>query len=293
MENDNQGKTYCTKSCDSCTIREKLNCQGCMNGPGREIDGDCALARCCRDNGHDSCENCMRKSDCDLFARRREMPQERQRQREAAAAIHERLTCRAKLMCGRIWILFGLIIVSGVFGGLTSDSLFDWNEVQQLIIDIIKSALSAVSSIILLTFGTGSRRFVKAGRLGLIGILLSVVAAVAGFMHYGILSFLLLLAASVPGLISSYFEFSGYQEVTYDLDVVLSSRWELVKKLIVAVGIIPIVALILMYLLPTAAGLLLLAAEVIALVASVMVLVYLWRTAKQFGDYLKEDSAET
>lgn len=44
------------KNCDECTYKAELFCSGCQSGPGRVIRGDCKLARCCREKGHETCE---------------------------------------------------------------------------------------------------------------------------------------------------------------------------------------------------------------------------------------------
>ena len=292
MEHNNQGKTYCTKSCDSCSIRETLNCPGCMDGPGREIDGDCALARCCRDNGHRTCESCTRSGDCDLFLRRRELPEERQRLREDAAAVREQLTRRAKLMCGRLRVLFWLIIVSGVFGGLTSDSLFDWNVLQQMVITVIISLITAAYGVILLGFRHETEMFKKAGLYNILSGALGIAVSAMIYCGAGLWSIICSLPAAVLMLFAAYFEFYGYQAATYDLDFELSEKWNLIKKLSVALKLLPGASLLLMLLLPLIAALLLIAVLVGNVVISVMILVYLWRTAKYFGEYLDENTAE-
>ena len=47
-------ETYCGKSCAECTKKEQLNCSGCKAGPGRQFGGDCELAKCVRDKGHET-----------------------------------------------------------------------------------------------------------------------------------------------------------------------------------------------------------------------------------------------
>ena len=48
-------ETYCGKSCEECTKKEQLDCSGCKTGPGRQFGGDCELAKCVRDKGHETC----------------------------------------------------------------------------------------------------------------------------------------------------------------------------------------------------------------------------------------------
>ena len=292
MEHNNHGKTYCTKSCDNCTIRETLNCPGCMDGPGREIDGDCALARCCRDNGHRTCESCTRSGDCDLFLRRRELPEERQRLREDAAAVREQLTRRAKLMCGRLRVLFWLTIASALFRLLSGEGLLGWDALQLMVIYVIIALIAVVYGVILLGFRHESELFGRSGLYNILSGVLEIAAAVMLYCDIGLWSIICSLPAAVLMLFAAYYEYYGYQVTTYDLDFALSEKWNFIKKLSVALKLLPGASLLLMLLLPLIATLLQLAVLVGNIVISVMILVYLWRTAKYFGEYLTENTAE-
>ena len=78
-------ETYCGKSCEECTKKEHLNCSGCKTGPGRQFGGDCELAKCVRDKGHETCETCGFKGNCGTLRSRESMPDYRIRKIEAEA----------------------------------------------------------------------------------------------------------------------------------------------------------------------------------------------------------------
>ena len=67
-------ETYCGKSCIECAKKEILNCPGCKAGPGRRFGGDCRLAQCTREKGHEACETCGFRGECSNLKRREEMP---------------------------------------------------------------------------------------------------------------------------------------------------------------------------------------------------------------------------
>ena len=52
-------ETYCGKSCVECPRKEELSCPGCKMGPGKQFNGQCELAKCARDKGHETCESCI------------------------------------------------------------------------------------------------------------------------------------------------------------------------------------------------------------------------------------------
>ena len=76
-------ETYCGKLCDECTKKEQLNWSGCKTGPGRQFGGDCELAKCIRDKGHETCETCGFKGNCGTLRSRESMPDYRIRKIEA------------------------------------------------------------------------------------------------------------------------------------------------------------------------------------------------------------------
>ncbi|MBQ8400958.1 MAG: hypothetical protein IJX14_03420 [Clostridia bacterium] len=52
-------KNYCGKDCVSCAVREAENCLGC-----RHIAdfGECEIASCCKDKGHESCPDSVSRT---------------------------------------------------------------------------------------------------------------------------------------------------------------------------------------------------------------------------------------
>lgn len=48
----------CGIDCEACSYREQTGCPGCPASGGKLFWGECALARCCMEKGHDHCGQC-------------------------------------------------------------------------------------------------------------------------------------------------------------------------------------------------------------------------------------------
>ena len=91
-------ETYCGKSCEECTKKEQLNCSGCKTGPGRQFGGDCELAKCVRDKGHETCDTCGFKGNCGTLRIRDSMPDYRIRKIEAGEQRKAAIAKRAPVL---------------------------------------------------------------------------------------------------------------------------------------------------------------------------------------------------
>ena len=108
-------ETYCGKTCAECSSREEMNCPGCKLEPGRPITGDCPLARCCREKGHETCSTCSACGHCNTHYNRYQMPQRRQKERQAALEREQAIAKKAPFLGKWMWILFWLVVPSTVF----------------------------------------------------------------------------------------------------------------------------------------------------------------------------------
>jgi hypothetical protein len=55
----NPSMARCGIDCEACEYRAKMNCLGCQAAKGKLFWGECALAKCCMDKGHDHCGQCQ------------------------------------------------------------------------------------------------------------------------------------------------------------------------------------------------------------------------------------------
>ena len=56
-------KTICGIDCNDCGFKE--NCVGCAKTNGHPFGGECMIAMCCQNKGHDNCKRCAGHS-CEL-----------------------------------------------------------------------------------------------------------------------------------------------------------------------------------------------------------------------------------
>ena len=113
--------TYCGKICSECTRKEILNCPGCKEGPGRQYDGDCELAKCCRDKGHEVCDTCGFKGNCGTLRSKDQQPDYRKRKIEAELRQKQEVAKRAPFLGKWLWVLFWLVIPTTIAGLMEND----------------------------------------------------------------------------------------------------------------------------------------------------------------------------
>lgn len=104
------GESYCGKRCDECPARPGGHCAGCKDGPGSPWSGECEIARCCRNKGHESCGTCTLNGHCALYSGRMGAQRERERRREAEDEARRRNADRAPLLAKWLTVLFWLVI---------------------------------------------------------------------------------------------------------------------------------------------------------------------------------------
>ena len=107
-------ETYCGKSCAECAKKEQLDCSGCKTSPGRQFGGDCELAKCVRDKGHETCETCGFKGNCGTLRSRESIPDYRIRKIETEAMRKAAIAKRAPVLGKWLWIIFWLVIPSSI-----------------------------------------------------------------------------------------------------------------------------------------------------------------------------------
>lgn len=61
---DKQMIAMCGAYCGVCEWKEKTNCPGCQSAQGKMFWGECAIAKCSIEKGHNHCGQCS-KLPCD------------------------------------------------------------------------------------------------------------------------------------------------------------------------------------------------------------------------------------
>lgn len=273
-------ETYCGKSCMECTQKETLQCPGCRVGPGRELGGDCELARCVREKGHETCDTCLNKGRCGTFQGKENMAFYRRRKQEAKEAEQRKLAARVPVLGKWLSYLFWLVVPSVVSSLLTIEMVaeaFPWLSVFG---SLLGTACSLAYGLILVRLGSEAEGYRTAGICVLIA---GAVNYLASFLS-GNWTLLMTLPAAVLALYGEYREYMAHSSVLAGVDNELSGKWEklwvwhigsFAAILIGAVlAFIPVLALIVML-----GGLLAMC------VVSFLKLKYLHQTAKLFREY--------
>jgi len=272
--------TYCTKSCGVCAQREELNCPGCQAGPGSKWQGDCEIAKCCNEKGHECCETCSFGGSCSKLRRKDDMPEERRRKRALEEEKRERVAASAAYLGKWLWLLFWLVVP-----GVLADGL---GQVPKLSIpaNILQLICNITYGLILLKLAAESDRYRSAGICCFIAAgIAGLVIIFSGGQESAPWTLLITLPAGVVALVGEYHEYMGHAEILRDADIAMSEKWEKLWKWYIGSFGAVLGGLILVMIIPILGLLVMLAGLIGILVIGIMKLVYLYRTAKLFREY--------
>ena len=76
-------ESYCGKNCAQCLDKQPANCPGCKVGPGRPVEGDCELAKCCQAKGCETCDTCAMQNNCEILQKREQQSEYRRQKAQA------------------------------------------------------------------------------------------------------------------------------------------------------------------------------------------------------------------
>ena len=279
-------ETYCGKNCIECVQKESLNCQGCKAGPGRQFGGDCELAKCVRDKGHETCETCGFKGNCGTLRSRDSIPDYRIRKIEAEEQRKAAIVKRAPILGKWLWIIFWLIVPSTI-GSLMA------NETTAKILpgllmpgQIITAICSLTYGAILLKLGSEEDRYRTAGICALIaGGVSAAVAIITGTAEEATWTLLFTLSAAVVAMVGEYNEYMAHSAVLSGVDNELSEKWELLWKWYIGLFLGMLGCILLMLIAPVLGAIAILGCAIGTVVVGILKLVYLYRTAKIFREY--------
>ena len=273
-------ETYCGKSCAECAKKETLNCPGCKAGPGRPFGGDCKLAHCARDKGHETCDTCALMGGCVNFKRRDEMPDYRIRRISEDEKKKADLARKAPFLGKWLWIIFWLIIPSAIGGLMTQEFIVKLMPGLAVPGQIIKAVCTLIYGAILLKVSTEEHRYQTAGICALVAGAVSVVM-VFGPNWTGIFT----LPAAVVAVVGEYQEYMAHSAVLYGVDSVLAWKWESLWKWYIGLYLGMFGCIFVMLITPVLGALALIGCAIGTLVVSILKLIYLYRTAVIFREY--------
>ena len=279
-------ETYCGKTCAECTKREELNCQGCKAGPGRQFGGDCELAKCVRDKGHETCDTCGFKGNCGTLRSRESMPDYRIRKIEAEAMRKAAIAKRAPVLGKWLWIIFWLVIPSSIGSIMSHETTAKILPGLVMPGQIINAICSLTYGAILLKLGSEEDRYRTAGICALIaGGVSAVVAIITVAAEEATWTLLFTLPAAVVAMVGEYNEYIAHSAVLSGVDNELSEKWEVLWKWYIGLFLGMIGCILLMLIAPVLGAIVILGCAIGTVVVGILKLVYLYRTAKIFREY--------
>ena len=279
-------ETYCGKSCEECTKKEQLNCSGCKTGPGRQFSGDCELAKCIRDKGHETCETCGFKGNCGTLRSRESMPDYRIRKIEAEAMRKAAIAKRAPILGKWLWIIFWLVIPSSIGSIMSHETTAKILPGLVMPGQIINAICSLTYGAILLKLGSEEDRYRTAGICALIAGASSALAAMINGGSDGATWILIFtIPAAIVAIVGEYNEYMAHSAVLSGVDNELSEKWEVLWKWYIGLFAGIFGSILLMLIFPVLGAIAVIGATIGTVVVSILKLVYLYRTAKIFREY--------
>lgn len=278
-------ETFCGKSCEACQYQEKLSCPGCAEGPGKRYYGDCALAKCCYDKGHKSCETCQLSGHCGVLRGRERIPEQRIRQQEEKKRLLEAAAARSPILGKWLWILFWLVVPSTVASLMTNETILEALPALKMPGAILQSLVVLAKTLILLKLSGLEPRYQKAAIYGLIGGGVGILAALLPSANATGWTLLLTIPAAIVSYVGMYNEFHGHAAVLMDVDIELSEKWDILWKWNIGLTLGIFGCILLAAIVPILGLLVMIAAAIGLIVVGIMQMVYLYRTAKAFRDF--------
>ena len=279
-------ETYCGKSCEECTKKEQLNCSGCKTGPGRQFGGDCELAKCVRDKGHETCDTCGFKGNCGTLRRRESMPDYRIRKIESDEMRKAAIAKRAPVLGKWLWSIFWLVIPSSIGSIMAHETTAKIFPGLFMPGQIINAICSLIYGAILLKLGSEEDRYRTAGICALIAGVSSALAAIINGGSDGATWILIFtIPAAIVAIVGEYNEYMAHSAVLSGVDNELSEKWEVLWKWYIGLFLGMLGCIIVMLILPILGAIAILGCAIGTVVVSILKLVYLYRTAKIFREY--------
>ena len=222
--------TYCGKDCNECSYREKLNCDGCKSGPGRELSTECELASCCRNKRHATCNTCIDKSGCYCYLNRTKIPAERLKRKAEKSERNKELIPKAQLLKKWTDILFFVVIFSIIFSLITEFKVFVENEIFSTISYFGGIAFTIAYGVCLICMGKVCKNYYKSAVL-IIGM--QIGQAFFDFTSeatnlISVTTMLVLLI--ILTLLAEYFELMAHAEAVAPYNMMISGNWKKLWK---------------------------------------------------------------
>ena len=284
--------TYCGKSCETCSSKEKLNCSGCKTGRGNYMTGICEIAACCRAEACNKCTECSMVDDCKLFASSGQSSETRLSRTSEESIVTDYDLKKARFLGDRIFILFCLSLASFILPFLKIAVAFIHPSLY-LFMSLVGLGLQIALIVLYFIIGKYEDNFRYVFWLNIAAIVNSVLSI---FFAETALEFLFTLASLAIVLAYISCEAKGFAAILMNVDIYLSEKWDnylsLFKKGVIAT-IITAVSLIVLIFVPClliVGYLAIIALSIFLIVLLIVRLVYIAQTANSLKNFYRKNS---
>lgn len=269
----------CGKSCETCAVREEINCGGC-----RYVTDNfgCEIADCASKNNHVTCATCVLSVTCptkrqcySMHSRRAEKIAEEQRR-------YSELVERSGVLAKWLTILFWVDIAALVIGLFAGDTIAAVMPVIGIIGVAVDAAVYMAKTFILYQLRRVHASYRTAAICSFIMVPVELISVFIS-TESSVLQLVIDLPAAIVSTYALYCMCNAHSWVTADVDSELSDRWQFLWKLYIAV-IIGTVCAPVLALFGLIGVIALLAVVVGAFVIGVFELYYLHKTARLFRE---------
>lgn len=284
-------ETYCGKNCAECADKEALACPGCKNGPGKQYGGDCRLARCCREKGHQECTTCSFYQGCGTRRSKDSMPEHRLKAIRETKRQAEALTKRAPVLGKWLWVLFWLVIPATIASLMSNETVNRWLPAVSLPGLVLSAVCSLLYGVILIKLGKEEKRYRVAGICALVCAAVNVMLTwVSGGAEAPGWTLLISLPAAVLTFVGEYHEYTAHAAVLDGLDWEQADKWAALWRWYIGMYGAVFGSLLVILLFPILGLLVALGGAIGLAVVGIVKLVYLYRTAQLFKQYKIADT---
>ncbi len=278
-------ESYCGKACEVCPARDAGDCPGCRSGPGSAWSGECDIARCCRNSGHESCDTCTKRTSCGLYDSRERQSEYRARRRADEAEMRGRNAEKAAYMTKWLTPLFWLNIATIAANLMTDENVLGVLPALYWPGTILSLVCYVGIIVTLFKLKAQDELYGKSAGMQIVSLVLSLLGL--GYLDSLIVSHLMLsllisLAAAVFDLLATCYEFTAHSRVLVGVSATMSESWRKLWRWFIYAYVAMFFVVFLVLAFASLAALLALASTVVILVVSVLRYVYLWRTLRCF-----------
>lgn len=254
-----------------------------MNGPGMPIKGDCPIAACCREKGHNECFTCGLKGECTNFRSRGMQPDFRKDKLTADAEEKEYIKEYAPKMAKWFTLLFWIMIFGNFAFLFTSTGINQLFPMFYMACSLVTGICTLIYGIIYFCMSSVHERYNAAGICAIINAvyhLIEIAVFRGGDTPTWFLVFI--FGVYVAMYIEGYNFFNATSETLEGVDNILSAKWAELWKWY-KWALIGTIGGVLFAIISALLGILILLASLICIcVVDIIKFVYIFKTGKAF-----------